>query len=131
MTVALDPAAFTTWLEGYKAAWETRDPDAAAALFTEDATYREMPYAPAFEGREAIHAYWAKVTSGQKGVTFTYEVIACAGNEGVCQWHAAFTAVPGGEAIDLDGIFRCRFAEPGKVGTFEEWWHIQVVPAAA
>ena len=98
-------------------------------LFAKDATYRETPYDEPFAGRTAIEAYWAKVTSGQQDIAFTYEVIACTGDEGVAHWHCTFTAAPGGETIDLDGIFRCGFADSGRVRRFEEWWHIRVTPA--
>jgi hypothetical protein len=120
---------FAAWLEGYKRAWEERDGPQASALFTADATYAETPFDPPLVGRDAIAAYWEKVVSGQKDVTFTYEVLAASGAEGICHWHSAFTGAAGGEAIDLDGIFRCRFAGPGEVAAFEEWWHIRVVPA--
>ena len=128
MTYSLTDTAFAEWLEGYRAAWEQRDPALAAALFTEDASYRETPYDEPMQGREAIRDYWARVVAGQKDVRFTYEILACAGAEGVCRWHAAFTGVPGGEAIDLDGIFRCRFADAAHVDRFQEWWHIRILP---
>ena len=128
MSHGLDPARWSAWLDGYKAAWELRDPERAAALFTENAAYRETPFDPPFEGRAAIRDYWAKAVSGQRDVTFTYEPLGCAGDEGYCRWHAAFTGAAGGEKIDLDGIFRCRF-DGDLVSRLEEWWHIRVVPA--
>ncbi|WP_414902700.1 nuclear transport factor 2 family protein [Sphingomonas flavalba] len=131
MTHAVTEAAFAAWLDGYKAAWEGRDPEAAAALFTPDARYHETPYDPPLEGQAGVRAYWEKVTAGQAGVVFTYDGVTCTGDTGLCHWHAAFKGVPGGEAIDLDGMFRCRFAADGRVDRLEEWWHIQVVPSAA
>ena len=53
------------WLEGYRQAWVDRDPDAAAALFTEDSKYREEPYADAFPGAAGVHDYWTRVTETQ------------------------------------------------------------------
>ena len=47
---------------------------------------------------------------------------------GLCHWHCAFAAAPGGERIDLDGIFRCRFSDETRVEAFEEWWHVNVEP---
>lgn len=123
--------AFAAWLDGYKAAWETRDPGEAAALFTADATYRETPFDTPLVGREAIAAYWAGAVAGQKDVRFTWEILSAAGAEGVCQWHCAFTGIPGGEAIDLDGIVRCRFAASGHVEKFEEWWHVRAAPTSS
>ena len=130
MSWSLDEAAFAAWLDRYKAAWEQRDPGAAAALFTEDASYRETPYDPPFEGRAEIEAYWAKAVGGQCDVRFSAKILACAADRGLCHWHATFTAIEGGATIDLDGIFHCRFADPNLVATFEEWWHLKVTPAA-
>ncbi len=130
MAFALDRSTFTAWLDAYKAAWETRDPSAVEALFTDDATYRENPFEEPFQGATGVGDYWARVTAGQRDITFTYELFAVEGDTGYCRWHAAFTADPGDAAIDLDGVFRCVFAEAGKVRTFEEWWHIKVVPAS-
>jgi hypothetical protein len=124
---AIDEAGFAAWLDRYGRAWEERDPDQAAALFTADASYRETPFDPPMIGHAAIRDYWAGAVAGQKDVKFTYEVLACRGEEGISTWHADFTGVPGGESIDLDGIFRCRFGESGLVSALEEWWHIRVV----
>ena len=126
MTYRLDEATFDAWLGGYKAAWEARDPAAAAALFTADASYHEMPFDEPIVGTEAIAAYWAQAVAGQEDVLFTYEILACSDDEGLCHWHCAFTGVPGGAKIDLDGIFRCRFADGARVDRFQEWWHVRI-----
>jgi ketosteroid isomerase-like protein len=131
MSYRVDRAAFEVWLEAYKAAWETRDSARAAALFTEDAIYRETPFDPPLRGRAAIADYWTRVTGGQRDIRFTWEIFGCEGAVGLCRWHAAFTGIPGGESIDLDGVFRCTFAGDRLVSVFEEWWHIKVEPAAA
>jgi ketosteroid isomerase-like protein len=128
MSIQLDESTFAAWLDGYKEAWEGRDPAAAAALFTADASYRETPFEPPIVGTEAIAAYWAKAVSGQRDVAFTWEILGCKGDQGLCHWHCAFTGLPGGEAIDLDGILRCTFADPHRVSRFDEWWHVRVVP---
>jgi SnoaL-like protein len=53
------------FLVNYKKAWETRDPDLAAGLFTRDAQYKQDPFGSAVVGREAIHDYWAGATGRQ------------------------------------------------------------------
>lgn len=128
--VVLTPDAFATWLERYKQAWEQRDAQRAGALFTVDATYHEMPFDAPMQGRAAIEAYWTRVTAGQSDIRFGYDVLGCEGDRGVCHWHATFTGVPGGEAIELDGIFVCHFADATAVQSLTEWWHIRVTPAA-
>lgn len=81
-------------------------------MFTADATYHEIPFDAPIEGADAVAAYWANAVAGQQDILFTARILACAGDEGIAHWHCAFTRIAGGERIDLDGIFRCRFAEP-------------------
>ena len=52
----IDAAAFAAWLDRYKQAWEARDAALAGALFTEDASYHEMPFDAPMQGRAAIEA---------------------------------------------------------------------------
>jgi hypothetical protein len=56
------------WIAAYRRAWEERDPDAAAALFTEDALYRSHPFREPQVGTEGIRAYWTRATSTQADV---------------------------------------------------------------
>lgn len=123
MTWVLEPAHFEAWLGRYRRAWEERDPQQAGALFTEGATYAETPFDPPMRGRPEIEAYWAGAVAGQADIRFSSEVLACHGNQGLCHWHVAFAAAGGG--VELDGIFRCLFAEDGRVETFQEWWHVK------
>lgn len=123
---ALTRDQVTAWLEGYEEAWETRDADKVAALFTEDATYQEDPYAEPFQGREGIHEYWSTVTSDQQDVEFTYEVLSVSGDTGIAHWRSEFTQKSSGAAMVLDGIFVLEFSPDGVCRNLKEWWHIQV-----
>ena len=96
---------------------------------TADAVYHEMPFDAPIQGSDAVAAYWARAVAGQQDVRFTYQILAVTGPEGICHWQCGFTGVPGGERIDLDGVFRCRFADAELVERFAEWWHIRIVPA--
>ena len=113
------------WLEAYKSAWEERDPAAAGRLFTPEATYRETPFQDPFEGRAAIEQYWAGAVASQRDVRFSSEVLACFGSEAIAHWHVEFSVDPGGQTVELDGIFRLRFASDELVDRFEEWWHVR------
>jgi nuclear transport factor 2 (NTF2) superfamily protein len=126
----MDETTFAHWLDRYKTAWESRDPDAAADLFTTDGSYRETPFDAAMQGRAAIRAYWAAgPRDSQRDVAFAYEVWAVlgGGRVGVCRWRCSFTRIADGGRVELDGVFRCAFAtegrEAGRCQTFEEWWH--------
>ncbi|MBL8548896.1 MAG: nuclear transport factor 2 family protein [Hyphomonadaceae bacterium] len=127
----LTESDFNAWLWRYKEAWETKNATAAGALFTENVIYREQPFEEQMVGRAAVEAYWTRVTAGQRDITFTHHVIMASGGLGVAEWHAAFTAVEGGAAIELDGVFVCHFADLETVSLLKEWWHIKVTPRAS
>jgi hypothetical protein len=118
-----DHEVFESWLAAYGSAWETRDPRAAADLFSEDATYRETPFDEPARGRKAIADYWARVTSGHEGVRFGQEILAVADDTGIARWWASFRSTSSGEPGELDGIFVIRMGADGLCKEFREWWH--------
>jgi uncharacterized protein (TIGR02246 family) len=111
------------WLDRYGRAWEERDPGAAAALFTEDATYRETPFAEPLRGAEAVREYWADVTEQQEDIRFGYGLLAVTGELAIALWTSTFTSVPGGDRVELDGVFVLRFGDDGLCNELREWWH--------
>ena len=69
--------ALKRWLDAYGEAWESQDPDAAAALFTEDGTYAWGPFTEQIKGKQAIRRAWQTATQGnQTEITFAYEPLA-------------------------------------------------------
>jgi ketosteroid isomerase-like protein len=122
---ALTPAEFERWLNGYKVAWEKRDPEAAAALFTADAQYFWTPFDPPQTGRAQIATVWQAAVSGQKDIAFDFEVFAVAGPRGCARWHVRLESVPQGEPVEMDGIVIAEFAAPNQCRTFREWWHLR------
>jgi len=109
------------WLESYKRAWESRDADAAAALFTPDAHYREQPYQEPFEGPAGVRAYWAEVTSTQSDVRFRYGAPLVVGDRVVAEWWV--TMKNGGADVTLAGIFLLRLDDGGLCSDLVEYWH--------
>ena len=121
----LDSASLDAWLEKYVAAWETRDPAAAGALFTADATYHEMPFDPVKQGRAAIQDYRKTVTADQREIKVETQVVAVNGNTGVAHWKATFKLQSTGATISLDGVFVLEFAASGECSSLREWWHVK------
>ena len=119
----MDPAKFESWLDAYKRAWETRDPEVAASLFTAKATYQETPFEDPVRGREGIRDYWWDVTRYQEGIEFSYEVLATTETVGIAHWHSGFTRLTSNSAVELDGIFLVKLDADGKCTEFREWWH--------
>jgi hypothetical protein len=113
------------WLKRYGEAWEQRDPARAAALFTENAPYHEMPFDAPKAGRSGIREYWATVTADQRNVHFESQVLAVDGQTGVAHWSASLTSASGGVRIELDGAFVLTFDDGGLCSELREWWHLR------
>jgi SnoaL-like domain len=121
----VDAGTFDGWLGAYKRAWEDRDPEAAADLFTEDATYHETPFDEPFRGRDGVFEYWSDVPRSQRDVNFSYEILATTGSRGVAHWRASFVRLPTKDPVVLDGIFLVKLDADGRCAEFREWWHKQ------
>ncbi len=113
------------WLAAYEFAWENRDPDAAAAIFTPNALYYETPHADPFQGRAGIAEYWAKVTADQRDIDFASEIVAVEGNVGVASWTASLASRSTGNRIELNGVFVLQFAPDGLCSELREWWFLR------
>ncbi len=112
-----------SWLKRYGRAWETQDPDAAATLFSPEASYYETPFVAPARGRDGVHAYWTHATRNQVDITFTYEVVSASTDRGIARWQARYTRRPSGANVILDGIFLLEFDDDGLCRELREWWH--------
>jgi len=122
----LSTAKLESWLSGYRDAWEKRDAERAAKLFTEDARYQEMPFDAPKSGRAGIRDYWSGVTADQRDVEFRSQIIAVNGNTGVAHWSAKFKQASTGMTVELDGVFVLDFdPNSGLCSTLREWWHVR------
>ena len=119
----MDRAPFEGWLDAYKRAWQEKDPEAAADLFTAEATYQETPFEAPVRGREGIRDYWWDATRYQEGIEFSSEILAATETDGIAHWHCGFTKLTSGSVVELDGIFLVRLDADGKCTEFREWWH--------
>ncbi len=124
----MNDSTFKSWLDAYGHAWETRDPQAAADLFTEDATYQEKPFTEPLRGRPAIHEYWRQATQSQAEVSFGHEILSVVQDRGIARWWVSFTVPAQAQQVQikLDGIFLVLMAEGNLCQDFREWWHEQV-----
>ena len=109
------------FLEKYKKAWETRDADLAAGLFTRDARYKENPFGEPIVGREAIHDYWAEVTGRQEDIRFTVTNSLHTGYVLIAEWTCTYRDRSSGKRRELAGMFFADFYGP-QVRAFREYW---------
>jgi hypothetical protein len=111
------------WLDAYGRAWEDRDPDAVAGLFTDDASYqvRPSPFQGPLHGREAILDYWRWSTSTATEVSFEFEVLDFAGDSGAARWSAWIRE---NDVIQrVDGIFVVALSTGNRCHNLYEWWN--------
>jgi SnoaL-like domain len=123
--MSIELAAFQSWLDDYGRAWESRDPRAAAELFTEAGTYRVTPFLKPMCGRKAIFEYWEHVARTEKDVRFGYEILAVTVEVCIARWWATFVIVPPGLQTNLDGIFLISLDVDRRCKSLQEWWHKQ------
>lgn len=109
------------WLEGYRMAWEGLDPDAAAALFSADSSYRDQPFAEPFHGPAGVHEYWSGVTATQEDVKFRFGTPVVFGQRAAVEWWV--TMRNGGADVTLAGEFLLHFDEHGLCSELREYWH--------
>jgi hypothetical protein len=109
------------WLDGYRKAWVDLDPAAAAALFTDDSSYREQPYEDAFKGPEGVRSYWAGVTATQSDVKVVYGTPITDGDRTAVEFWV--TMANGGADITLAGTLLLSFAGDGRCRELREYWH--------
>ena len=123
----LTPEALEAWLAEYGRAWQARDANRAAALFTESARYYETPFDAPKAGRDGIRDYWTTVTADQRNVGFKSEIVAINAQHGLARWSASLTSAASGARVELDGMFFLTFAD-GLCAELREWWHVRSTP---
>ncbi len=115
----MDRETLERWVEGYRRAWESNDPDEIGALFTDDATYYTEPYAKPISGREAIVADWIERKDEPGDTEWRSEVMAVCDDMGFVRgWAKYFTPPP----REYSNLWVVRLAEDGRCQEFTEWW---------
>lgn len=114
------------FLTTYAQAWETRDAELAASLFTRDAIYQENPFAEPLSGQDAIRDYWAGATATQQNIDVLVREPTIEGNTVIAEWGARYLHTPTGERRELRGVLLAEF-EGEEVTSFREYWHRRVL----
>ncbi len=107
-------------METYRRAWETRDANLAAELFTEDATYQVDPFSAPLDGREAIRRYWEEATGPHRDVQFRWKLAAARDGVNVIEWQVEFTRADVG-CIELRGVMFIELRGE-RIFRFREYW---------
>ena len=136
------------FMQGYKAAWEQRNPSMFAALFHPDGQYHNTPFRVQ-RGTGQLTEYWKRVQL-QEDVHLTFEVLASEAASGIAHWHVTYqvaseelfriwaqstgTGLPARKPGDplprmvLDGVLRAEFSG-ARCSEARLWWHSMPEPA--
>jgi hypothetical protein len=109
-----------TWARSYARAWETADAEAAADLFSEDATYRSNIFEDPHLGRAGIVSYWKSVTSTQREVMVEMGRPIVQGNRAAVEFWT--TMENDGALVTLPGCLLLTFDAAGKCLTLHEYY---------
>jgi ketosteroid isomerase-like protein len=112
-----------SWLEAYRVAWEEADADAAAALFTEDATYRSLIFEEPYVGRGGVREYWQGVTATQEDVRVLMGHPFGDGDRVAAEFWTTMRS--DGQEITLPGCLLLDFDDEGLCRALREYWHYQ------
>ena len=111
------------WIDAYGRAWRGRDPDAAARLFSDDATYHSHPFREPHVGRDGIRRYWELATASQEDLDLSFGEPVVEDDRAAVEWWARMR--DDGEEITLPGILVLRFAADGRCEELRECWHVE------
>jgi hypothetical protein len=122
--VALTRDTVAAWLRAYVRAWETYEPDAVAALFSEDAAYVYHPFDEPIRGRLAIVASWMEGKDPPGTYEGDYEPVAIDGNLAVANGRSRyFKDASKAELVrEFDNLFLIEFDDQGRCRLFREWY---------
>jgi len=115
------------WVAAYGAAWEARDPAAAAALFTEDASYRSLIYEEPHTGHDGVADYWRTVTATQSDVRVRMGKPFADGERVALEFWTNMNA--DGAPVTLAGCLLLDFAADGRCQRLREYWNFAVESA--
>jgi nuclear transport factor 2 (NTF2) superfamily protein len=111
------------WIEAYRQAWESRDPEAAAALFTADATYRDRIFDEPHHGPDGVAAYWGGVTAAQSEVRVRMGRPFVDGNRVAVEFWTNMKVA--GDEVTLPGCLLLEFDDDWKCRRLREYWHFE------
>lgn len=115
------------WVGAYERAWRTAGTGGLDQIFTEDATYRQGPYAEPVTGLLAIGRMWeAERARPDEVFRMTSSTVAVEDATAVVRAEVCYGDPVTQEYRDLWVI---RFADDGRCSSFEEWpfWPAQPV----
>jgi ketosteroid isomerase-like protein len=104
------------WMNGYRTAWESNDPEDIRALFTEGATYLTAPFREPWRGIDQIVEGWLAVRDEPGDNTFTWFTLGEVGDRVFVQGETAYR-----DAEKYSNLWVIELREDGRASSFTEW----------
>lgn len=117
------PANLSDWVETYRQAWESKDAEAVAALFTPEGTYRSNIFEEPHRGQEGVGEYWRSVSSVQSDATVRMGNPFVDGSRVAVEFWTNMKV--DGEEVTLPGCLLLEFTNDGLCTSLREYWHYQ------
>jgi ketosteroid isomerase-like protein/limonene-1,2-epoxide hydrolase len=114
---AFAAAPLRRWIDAYRAAWETNDPDAIAGLFTPDGAYQIDPWLTV-SGREEIVAGWLDHADAPGDTTFQWWHVARDGDLWIVEARISYPKL----GRDFANLWLIDLVDEGRARSFAEWW---------
>lgn len=114
---------FDKWMKMMKAAWENRDPNAAANLCSDEGfEYYENIFEKPLTTKDEVVKVWREVPIDQDDVRFNYDILLTSPDEGYAHWRASYKSKSADKVVTLDGIFIVKLDSKGLCKQFKMWW---------
>jgi steroid delta-isomerase len=104
----------------YVATLNSRDPDAIAALFAEDAVQADPASNPPNVGRDAIRAFFTASIEASEGWTFSAPAVHTCGDHVAFDFHIAVES--GGSTMTMAGIEVFAVDDNGQIASVNAYW---------
>jgi predicted SnoaL-like aldol condensation-catalyzing enzyme len=108
------------WAAGYERAWRATDPEAAAALYAPDTTYRSEPFRDPHPGRAGVLAYTRDAYATEADQDPHFGTPVAAGASAAVEWWAPL--LEAGQPSTLIGTSLLTFTPDGLVVTGRDYW---------
>ena len=103
------------WADVWERGWRDHDPTAIAALYADDAFWKQHPF------REPEPGYLNRVFDEEESAQCEFETPIVDGDRAAVSWNAKTTLVDGGSE-DLVGVSLLRFDSDGLVIEHRDIW---------
>ena len=106
------------WVDGYRTAWESNDPQDIGRLFTEQALYYTEPHAEPWRGRQEIVDRWIGIKDEPGDTEFSWDLVATDGDLAIVQAQTIYHDPP----QRYSNLWLIRLDPSGQATEFTEWW---------